>query len=60
MRALAAAHEAQLVNYLAATGIGLGLLLNFGGERLQFRRRAWSMDRRAPSRAGAAAPPMEV
>ena len=36
---LAAVHEAQLVNYLTATGIEVGLLLNFGSERLQFRRK---------------------
>lgn len=28
--ALAAAHEAQLINYLKATGMEVGLLLNFG------------------------------
>ncbi|HET7457852.1 MAG TPA: GxxExxY protein [Gemmatimonadaceae bacterium] len=39
VRALAPAHEAQLVNYLTATGIEVGLLLNFGGDRLQFRRK---------------------
>ncbi len=38
VRALTAAHEAQLVNYLAATGVEIGLLLNFGAERLQVRR----------------------
>ena len=33
-----AAHEAQLINYLKATNIHLGLLFNFG-PRPQFRRR---------------------
>jgi GxxExxY protein len=36
---LAKAHEVQLVNYLAATGIDEGLLLNFGGERLEFKKK---------------------
>ncbi|MDQ3697213.1 MAG: GxxExxY protein [Gemmatimonadota bacterium] len=39
VRSLASAHEAQVVNYLTATGIEIGLLLNFGSERLQFRRK---------------------
>ena len=33
------AHEVQLVNYLTATGIEVGLLLNFGAERLEFKRK---------------------
>lgn len=36
---LAAAHEVQLVNYLTATGIDIGLLLNFGAARLEFKRK---------------------
>jgi GxxExxY protein len=36
---LAKAHEVQLVNYLAATGIDEGLLLNFGAERLEFKKK---------------------
>jgi GxxExxY protein len=39
VRALVPAHEAQLVNYLTATGIDVGLLLNFGATSLQFRRK---------------------
>jgi len=38
-QALALSHEVQLVNYLTATGIEIGLLLNFGGKRLEFKRK---------------------
>jgi len=31
-------HEAQLLNYLKATGLNLGLILNFGQPKLQIRR----------------------
>lgn len=33
------AHEIQLVNYLTATGIDDGLLINFGSDSLQFKRK---------------------
>ena len=36
---LVSAHEVQLVNYLAATGINIGLLFNFGANSLQFKRK---------------------
>ena len=37
---LSKAHEAQLVNYLKATGIKVGLLINFG-EKLKIVRRVF-------------------
>ena len=33
------AHEIQLVNYLTATGIDNGLIINFGSDSLQFKRK---------------------
>jgi GxxExxY protein len=35
---LVAEHKAQLINYLKASGIEVGLLLNFGSTRLDFHR----------------------
>ena len=32
-------HEMQLVNYLTATGIDNGLIVNFGGDRLEVKRK---------------------
>jgi GxxExxY protein len=39
IQALAKVHQVQLVNYLVATGIDEGLLLHFGTERLEFRKK---------------------
>jgi len=39
VQALAVAHQVQLVHYLTAIGIELGLLLNFGASRLEFKRK---------------------
>ena len=36
VQTMATAHEVQLVNYLTATGIEVGLVLNFGASRLEF------------------------
>ncbi len=40
VRALNRYHEAQLVNYLVATGKPVGLLLNFGEEKVEVKRKA--------------------
>ena len=39
IQSLAKAHEVQLVNYLVATGIDEGLLLNFGAGRMEFKKK---------------------
>ena len=36
---LVVAHEVQLVNYLTITSIDEGLLLNFGADKLQFKKK---------------------
>jgi len=37
---LAIIHSVQLVNYLTATGIEMGLLLNFGAAKLEYKKRS--------------------
>ena len=39
IRELATAHEVQLVNYLKATGREVGLLVNFGPEEAEVKRK---------------------
>ena len=45
------AHEAQLTNYLKATGIEVGLIINFG-ESVQVKRRVFSPAYNETSRSG--------
>jgi GxxExxY protein len=46
VKALAPEHQAQVINYLKATGIEVGLLVNFGSPKIEYRRLT-----RRPSRA---------
>ena len=39
VRQLAPAHQVQLVNYLVATGKPVGLLLNFGEQKVEVKRK---------------------
>ena len=38
MKALTPEHQAQIINYLNATGIEVGLLINFGNPKLEYKR----------------------
>jgi GxxExxY protein len=39
IKELAKVHEVQLVNYLTATGIDVGLLINFSSKEVQVKRK---------------------
>jgi GxxExxY protein len=41
LSALTSEHQAQLLNYLKATGIKVGLLINFGSKSLEHKRMIW-------------------
>ena len=45
VRYLAKVHEAQLVNYLVATGKEVGLLLNFGEQKVEVKRKVKELDK---------------
>ena len=38
VKALASEHIAQVLNYLKATDLQVGLLINFGNRKLEYRR----------------------
>lgn len=54
VKKLAKAHEVQLVNYLVATGKPVGLLLNFGEQRVEVKRKVSTLHRKNPARNGSA------
>jgi len=41
LSALTTEHQAQVLNYLKATGIKVGLLINFGSKSLEHKRMVW-------------------
>jgi len=41
---LSTVEEAQLLNYLKATGLKRGLLINFGASSLQYKRLVWGYE----------------
>jgi len=41
VRALLPEHQAQVINYLKATGLPVGLLVNFGTPRVEYKRCYW-------------------
>jgi GxxExxY protein len=38
VKALLPEHQAQVINYLKATGVEVGLLVNFGTPKIEFKR----------------------
>jgi GxxExxY protein len=52
VRTLLPVHEAQLVNYLRATGIDVGILLNFADAKVEVRRKLRTLPDDPPEAPG--------
>ena len=50
VKQIAKVHEAQLVNYLVATGKPVGLIINFGEYKVEIRRKVRSLRQLKPSK----------
>ena len=44
VKALLPEHQAQVINYLKATGVEVGLLINFGTPKIEFKRLTWPQE----------------
>ena len=44
VKTIAPEHQAQIINYLNATGIEVGLIINFGNPKLEYKRFTRSKD----------------
>jgi GxxExxY protein len=44
VRQIIKAHEVQLVNYLVATGKPVGLIINFGEQKVEIKRKVKELD----------------
>ena len=49
VRSVVPEHQAQIINYLNATGVEVGLLINFGNSKLEVKRFTRSRERRPSS-----------
>jgi len=58
VKAIAPEHQAQIINYLNATGIEVGLLINFGNSRLEYKRFTRTKDFKQGQQASNAAYPV--
>jgi GxxExxY protein len=38
IKSISSEHEAQMINYLKATGLNVGLIINFGRTKLEWKR----------------------